>query len=80
MSTTLKTPVWNGEKFRQARLRAGVSLRDPRWPFPRSETRIPTYQTGRRSPSPERAVEFAAILGCDVAEFYDFVEFGGGNA
>lgn len=77
MSTTFTVPVFNGEKFRQARLRAGVSLRDPRWRFKSPNTRLSKWQRGVQEPKLETVRHFAEVLSCSVSEFYDFVEVGG---
>ncbi len=69
MSTPI--PRFNGDKLRRARLQAGVSLRDKRWPWSVSDRRIAKYQSGKKQPRFETVLVLAQVLGCDPTDFYD---------
>ncbi|MEU1733338.1 helix-turn-helix transcriptional regulator [Streptosporangium sp. NPDC020145] len=77
MPKTIVVPKFNGEKLRQARIRAGISLRDSRWKFKSPGTRLVQWQRGAHVPKIETAQYLAQVLGCPVSDFYDYVEVGG---
>lgn len=74
MSTTLMRPKFSGAKFREARLAAGIALRDPRWGYSAPEVQIAHFQSGRHTPSLRVARRLAKVLGIDPIDLYDFVE------
>lgn len=77
MSTTSR---FSGAKFKEARLRAGLTQDQVAHKMGITNVAVNKWERRSRKPTADRIPQLAAALGCGVNDLYDFIEVRGDDA